>query len=578
MVQILALIASLLLAVICAGAQDAARLAQEIRDMRFDVAHCYRVRDINFAREDARFYLTDGYLLFGAEVRGSRLAVVFSAEVEGGDGELMLLPPYQRERASLARFVKSPNLNEHIRSALFLFTDDTGRELLEQVRASESSKPAPEMGPLLADSWAPVLASFARSYETRIVQDVLSPRRRDLGFFSSAVTGQTLGNFDLILDRRAAEQMIAGRVVTRETRTFFDVWTSFEARSYRQKKRQPAKLDVAIADVRINASLAPDLSMKATTRFDATPLDDEKTLSFELARQMKVTAVRVDGQPAETYERESFRTGLLRSNQNEVFLVVARDVFTAGRKYVIEVEHEGSVISQAGNNVYFVGARGVWYPNHGPQFSHYEITFRYPATLDLVATGAVVEDRTEGEWRITRRRTDSPIRFAGFNLGQYARQVVERGGFRVEVCANRQLEAALQPRPREMVVPSGPMWPPRGARRPEVIVTSPPPPPSPLARLEQMATEIADSFAWLASFLGPPALKTLTVSPIPGKFGQGFPGLVYLSTLAYLDPGERRLPRDDPQQTFFPKSSTPTNPRTSGGATWSPPAATRTTG
>jgi aminopeptidase N len=51
---------------------------------------------------------------------------------------------------------------------------------------------------------------------------------------------------------------------------------------------------------------------------------------------------------------------------------------------------------------------------------------------------------------------------------------------------------------------------------------------------------------------GPPALKTLTVAPIPGAFGQGFPGLVYLSTVAYLDPRERPAAmRDAHQQVFF---------------------------
>ena len=43
----------------------------------------------------------------------------------------------------------------------------------------------------------------------------------------------------------------------------------------------------------------------------------------------------------------------------------------------------------------------------------------------------------------------------------------------------------------------------------------------------------------MASKFGPPALPHLTVSPIPGTFGQGFPGLIYLSTLSYL----KNLPR-----------------------------------
>ena len=38
----------------------------------------------------------------------------------------------------------------------------------------------------------------------------------------------------------------------------------------------------------------------------------------------------------------------------------------------------------------------------------------------------------------------------------------------------------------------------------------------------------------MAGKFGPPALPHLTVSPIPGTFGQGFPGLIYLSTLSYF--------------------------------------------
>src|SRR6185369_3550959 len=46
--------------------------------------------------------------------------------------------------------------------------------------------------------------------------------------------------------------------------------------------------------------------------------------------------------------------------------------------------------------------------------------------------------------------------------------------------------------------------------------------------------------------------KTLTVSPIPGAFGQGFPGLVYLSTISYIPPDQRPIGlRDKQKQVFF---------------------------
>src|SRR5260370_41909830 len=56
----------------------------------------------------------------------------------------------------------------------------------------------------------------------------------------------------------------------------------------------------------------------------------------------------------------------------------------------------------------------------------------------------------------------------------------------------------------------------------------------------------------MAARCGPPPLSTLTVSPVPGAFGQGFPGLIYLSTLSYLGPNNRTIAgMRDSQQLFF---------------------------
>jgi len=147
----------------------------------------------------------------------------------------------------------------------------------------------------------------------------------------------------------------------------------------------------------------------------------------------------------------------------------------------------------------------------------------------------VVEDRTDGDWRITRRRTAGPVRVEAFNLGQYKHAVLERGPYVVDVCANQKLELALQPRPQPTILPpSTPGLPRRrgpDALSPQMAIE---PPPDPQGRLQSIAGGVASAMEFMASKFGPPALAHLTVSPIPGAFGQGFPGLIYLSTLSYL--------------------------------------------
>ena len=64
--------------------------------------------------------------------------------------------------------------------------------------------------------------------------------------------------------------------------------------------------------------------------------------------------------------------------------------------------HAGAVIRNAGNDVYYVGSRGTWYPRSGGDLARYDLTFRYPKTLTIAATGKVLEDGADGDWRVTQ--------------------------------------------------------------------------------------------------------------------------------------------------------------------------------
>jgi hypothetical protein len=550
------LVAALLsLVPFCALAADntAAALARSIREAGLDSQECYRVRDINFNREDLKFYLTDGYLIFGKPVNGKPVSAVFSTDVEGGDAEILLLPPHRSERLSLSSFAGTPNLNEHVTAAVFLFTDQTEIELKKLI-ASTSAKRAPEMGLLLAQRWDSVVRNLTLSFEIRLVQDQYLKDPANFGFFYGAVSGTTVGNFDLIYDPRAREQISLGQVVFRENRSHFDMWTSFAARSWRNHRRQFQVNGPNLSDIRIEAALDDDLHMTAVTRMNFTQTADiDAALPFEVSRQVKVTEVLLDGLPVEAFTRDSLRANLLRSMENDLFLVIPAKPLQPG-PHTLEFRHEGNVILSAGNGVYFVGARANWYPNRGFGFANYDLTFRYPKRLDLVATGDVVSDRTEGETRITRRTTASPIRFAGFNLGSYEKTSASHAGYTIEVVANKKVEAALASKNRELPghnIP--PLFPPRAPRRPgDVLILPEPPTPNPVGRLQEIAGDVSSAVEFMTQYFGPLPVKHLTVSPIPGGFGQGFPGLLYISTLSYLTPAERPASiRASGMQTFF---------------------------
>ena len=261
-------------------------------------------------------------------VQGRRIAAVFAADVDGGDAELMVFPPHTSERMSLAQFTKSPNLDEHFIASVFLFTDHTGEELLDSVKEAKKDSAA---GLVLKGQFDGVVRNIAQSYEMRLVYDLLSAEWEKSGFFFAAISGKTLGNFDVLYDRRAREQVLVGQLNYRDGRRFFDTWMSFPSRSVRNGATKPPENTVAFRNIAIDATLTPDLNMKARTTIDLyANARTDRVIALELSRKMQLTDVRLNREPVEFFVRESMRSNLLRGPENYTFLIVLPKPLEAG--------------------------------------------------------------------------------------------------------------------------------------------------------------------------------------------------------------------------------------------------------
>ena len=529
----------------CLFAQPtAADVAKSLREAGLDPEECYRIRDLNFTREDFKFYLNDGFIIFARPVNGHRNSAVFYGEVEGGDAELILLPPFRSERQSLGSFTGSPNLDEHFRSALFVFGDKFSDELL--LRARQNGKKSAEQGLLLDGQYSSVVRNISDSFQMRLVEDLMNPAHGDSLFFG-AIGSNRLGNFDVIYDPRSREQILVGQLKNKGNTYGYDIWTSFESRSVRKGTIPRLEADYAVSDYRIDAVLDDSLHLTATTRLKVTASRTTRALAFQISDRMRLHELKMDGKPVELYTSESLRATALGNGGSVVFLVIAPQPLEPGQVHELEFRHEGDVVFKAGNGVFAVGSRGTWYPHRASDFTTYDLTFHYPKTLNLVATGEVVADQMEGNSRMTHRRTSGLARFAGFNLGQYDRVAMNRGGYTLEIYGNKHVESTLEH--KQLPINTAVRL---GRHGPGEIVTIDTPPITPGAYLTPLAEEVAGAFEFMMKQFGPPPLKTLTVSPIPGTFGQGFPGLVYLSTISYLPPDQRPTGmRDKVRQTFF---------------------------
>jgi len=495
-----------------APANRAAQLGALLAQNEFDPDACYRVNDLRVSREDVSVYLTSGYLILAKKVNGVRSAALFSADVDAGDAEVVVMPPNRAERLSLASFTESPNLDEHFRVGMMLFSDETGAELEKKIEADAREhggyRRNPEEAARLAATWNEPLRTFIGNFSVRLVQDLLSSETP--GFFFLATAGSRLGSFDIVYDPTLPEQITVGQIRQRGQRAWFDIWTAFAGRAARAKGEGVTWAPFKAEDYRIDADLDDALGMRAVTRVKVTPAAAAaRVLPFLISSRMRVSAVTIDGVAAEVYQQPSLGSDNVYGNNDEVFLVIPAAPLKPGQSYQFEFRHDGNVITESGKGMFFVGARGTWYPHPPADLTHFDLTFHFPRSLDLVATGDAVDKRVDGDRRTLHFRTSEPIRFAGFNLGHYQRKCVSRDGFRIEVCANTPEEAS--PLPFAEAVP----------------------------RMDEIANEVISALQFMTAQFGPPPIHSLTVSPIPTTFGQGFPGLIYLSTLAYLTPDQR---------------------------------------
>ena len=545
---------------LAATAPDAATLAEQLETIRgtaLDPQQCYRVRDLFLEREDAKFYFTDGYLLFAENYGERTIAALFLATEPVDEGEILVIPPTTQERKSVSRFTGEPILNQKFRTSLMIFTDDTGDLLRKSLATASVATPDAERGVRLAQRWTPVMQNLLEALAVRVLFDATSAWDPAQGFFAAIISGGPKGRFEVVIDPHLEEQVSVGQSVWRDGRSYYETWCRFAGRSYRDGSRKVPRDNSRLDNYHIESQIDPDLTMRVVAKADFVPGSDlQRGFGFELSERLKVEKLLLDGEPLEFVQVHGPSSSDARRRSNDLIACVLPRPPGPAPRHKIEFHYEGKVINHAGDGVYYVGSRGSWYPRRSAQFASYELVFHHPEELDLVATGELIESSRESGLRTSRFRTESPIRIAGFNLGRYERVSREVGEHTLEVCANRGVEERLQPKPRMVLV--SPREPGPRSRRRTMTSTSSlitkkdlPSPPSPANRLNLVADRGAEAFSFFLERLGPAPTKKVVISPIPGDFGQGFPGLVYASTLSYFQPQDSPLKNLTPGQQFF---------------------------
>lgn len=540
--------------------ETAAEQLQAIQNLGLDPQQCFRVRDVFLEREDVKLYFVDGYLIFAEPLRGRTSAALFVALEPTDKGEVLLIPPNARERQSLVRFTSEPALHQRFRTAMMFFTDDSAAVLRASIEESEGSRLDTKAGADLARKWSYPMHNVLEGLSLRILFDTFSNLPLNEGFFAAAIGGGPAGRFDVVVDPRNQDQVTMGQTVWRDGQRFYEIWSRFAGRRFRSGQRKPIPQRGHLENFRIEARLGTDLEMQVSASADfLTEGLTQRIVAFELSERLRLQKVLIDDIEAEFIQFSEPNSSSVNRRQNDLIAIVLPGSAESEARRRIEFHYAGKVVSDADNGVYYVGSRGSWYPRRDNPFTHFELVFHYPDQLDLVATGDLVDTSTSDGVRTSVFQTISPIKLAGFNLGTYARAHHDIGDYRVEVCANKKVEENLRPKTRLPIIWSPPPASSRGASRrgtqgslPTIVAPATPEGmPSLVSRLEHVASDSAEAFSFFLDRFGPPASSKIVISPIPGSIGQGFPGLVYASTLSYFRPSDPPLARRSQDEQLF---------------------------
>lgn len=519
------------------GANGAERSPREqlasLNALKLDSAAVYRIipaNRIELRRGDVQFAFDEGRLTFYVPLDGRVTGAVFS-----GRGHVLAAPRDIVEKQQLALFLGAPILDQDFSSAYLRFTDDTAQVLLAQFRNASLT---PEPNDDLLERWAPLIAHLNPIHAIRLLSETLSAHPRP--YFYAGLDGAATGPFDVFVDQLREEPVVIGQVRKEDSGTFYNIWAS-----YRLPDVSPPPVPFVARGYAIDTSIRPDNSIEgsASLRIRAE-VSGERLVTLQLSRDLDVDSVAAeDGSALVAFHNEQLSPEERGSRGVDQLYVVLPRAPAAGAEFALRVRYHGRVIRDSGNGVLFVGDRDSWYPRLGgtADFASYDLSLRWPRRLRLTATGTRVDEHEDGEFRVGHWRTEKPISVAGFNLGEYVFASFPSEGYSVDVYANQQLEQALLNRLRPLGADLTPPvtspfgFPPRRDRMELPAIQ-----PSPADALKQLGKEVDSSIKFYRRYCGPFPFPQLSVSQIPGAFGQGWPGLLYLSTYAFL-PAQTQL-------------------------------------
>jgi hypothetical protein len=502
-----------------ASAQDATSIWNSLSQPAPDAAKSASVNNVVLTRDRIRITLTDGVIQFMQPAGG----VVFGAAFRG-HGHLQVSVPNGREAQQLFLFTKQDGLDLEFTDATFSFTDGTFDEVARQVHWSSSA--APELADLYQKKQHE-REDLAAGIVPRLFQGVFSANREHTPYLAADVKTADRSWVLATFDALQPEEITVGQWTDWDRFKGFNTWLRFPAggRASSDAYRDPLTKNIFLVHAyQIDAKVTGGAELSAAAKVKIEQhASGERVLPFVLDSNLRVDSVQDEKGGAIPFIQAREQKDRPRSFGDYLLLVLPQAT-VAGQSQTLEFRYAGKrVVEKVGNGNYFCESFG-WYPTLDNSFAtraDFEMTFRIPKKYTLVATANKESESNDGGETVSTWKTDVPIAVAGFAFGDYKIIKEKVGAIDLEIYANRQADDFMSAIQMMTVTPIGQL--------------------TPAAMAKPMTTEIANMLRVDQIFFGPYPYKRLAVTNIPYSYGQGWPMLLYLSALSFLDSTQRHF-------------------------------------
>jgi len=511
------------------AAQEAAQAWTAVSEAALDPGKVTGVENMTLVRDRLKITLASGTLQFSPAVNGRVFGAAFR-----GKGHFQVEPPNPAEGMQLFRFTGAPKLDMEFSEATFSFADDTYEELSKQAKWVSGSGDLTSIYRERQKTREDCGMEIVPQVFTRLYSGDRVHSRYFAADFKTSENGWIHARFDA----RTPEEILVGKLNSWGAVTRLDTWLSFPAndRSSDEAYRDPlAREEYLLRNYQIDATVAANADLKAIARVTLEPrVEGERAFNFFLDSNLRVESVKdAKGESMPFFQAREQKDR--NQSYGDYLVVMLNEPAKAGQPLTLQFTYAGKrVIRNLGGGNYFCQSFG-WYPTRRNAFAaraDFELTFRSPKHFTLVATGDKVSEKEEGGTRVTVWKNSAPLTVAGFAFGDYKTYTAKANTVDVTAYGNRQSDENM----RAIELEASSAMPSQGLNRGGAPVGS-----LVAANLvQQIGEEVANTIRIFEKYYGPYPYSHLSVSNIPYSYGQGWPSLLYISVLSFLDSTQRQ--------------------------------------